>query len=914
MKRFLILMSIMLSLSIISAISVPESKVVSVAGKWMDLQTSNRVDTSSLESVHKVYNNNTLTLYLINYQNNGFVIATSDDRCQPVLAWSDEGNISPDSDNPGLQYWLNTYSNEALSVIENDLSATETRQMWQDIDNHSYNRTDREVSPLLPCRWNQDWPYNALCPEDSAGPGGRVYAGCVATAMAQCMRYWNYPAGGTGNHGYYAYGYGYQSVNFDDSEYDWWQMPFQAGSEYDQIAKLIYDCGVSVDMMYAADGSGAYSYDVPAAMRNYFGYANTTTYVSRSDYSVAAWNNLLRNELDNDRVIYYSGSGDDGGGGHAFVLDGYQDDDYFHFDFGWSGSGNGYYLVTNLNPQGNFNAGQAAVIGIVPQGYQPNEGVLIWDGMNSADCSGSEFYVAVSSEGIEANNTDEFPYSFQGYDAVFLNFGNSQAEYSELTDPMAAVIRNYLEDGGNVYIEGADVLGVDQSSNSALMTLLGIDGVNDGAYNDINDLQGHPFSVGMNLSFDQTYQTNLETIDHYEVGDGQPVFTEDGYGVVAVQNVGIYGQKSVVMSYSMSRFGDNANKAQFIQNILDFFADDTTIYPAMSLESAVDENEQITLSWTHPGLANSSLLGYNVFDNGVLVDTIYDRYLTTYSNANPTPGLHHYTVTAGYLAGESDHTQNAEAFVFGNDYENFGYVDNSAESGIVYNAGGMAAVHFENSEEANIDFIRFNIETADTNPVILRVFDEVDGEPGNMLSQQVFRNNITDGWHTADLSGEDLVVDGNYYIAVVFTVNSSAIGVDTSQNGNTIVKVSNSSAWENYADGNLMITSVLSTTTDNNDQNQVIEKQLTLNNYPNPFNPTTNVQFSMPASGHATLSVYDIRGRKVNTLINKTMNKGEHTIMWDGTDKNGSTVGSGVYFFKLDANGDSKVKKSLLMK
>ncbi|MDP8232834.1 MAG: C10 family peptidase [Candidatus Zophobacter franzmannii] len=371
MKKFVILMTILLLISIITAIPVPESKAISVATNWMDMQGYDRVDTTQPVTVHEVYNNNITTLYVINYESDGFVIMSADDSYSPILGWSDEGNIDLDTDNPGVHYWLNSFSDEVHSIVENNLSSNETRTQWQTIGDNNYNRDLRNVDPLLPCHWNQDWPYNALCPEDSSGPGGHVYVGCVATAMAQCMRYWNYPPQGSGNHGYYASGYGYQSVNFNNSTYDWWEMPMTAGSNYDMIAKLGYDCAVSVDMMFAPDGSGAYSWEVPYALETYFSYSSSANLESRNDYSTTAWNSLLRAELDADRVIYYSGSGDDGGGGHAFVIDGYSDNDFFHFDFGWSGSGNGYYTVSNLNPSGNFNADQAAVIGIQPQNYQP---------------------------------------------------------------------------------------------------------------------------------------------------------------------------------------------------------------------------------------------------------------------------------------------------------------------------------------------------------------------------------------------------------------------------------------------------------------------------------------------------------------------------------------------------------------
>ena len=131
------------------------------------------------------------------------------------------------------------------------------------------------MDPLLPVLWNQDFPYNAYCPLDAAGPGGHVYAGCVATAMSMIMTYYRYPEHGTGSYSYNYSPYGNISANFGQTYYDWDAMlnsiTSGSGRAVNAIAELQYQCGVSVRMMYGADGSGAYSEDVPYALRTYFG-------------------------------------------------------------------------------------------------------------------------------------------------------------------------------------------------------------------------------------------------------------------------------------------------------------------------------------------------------------------------------------------------------------------------------------------------------------------------------------------------------------------------------------------------------------------------------------------------------------------------------------------------------------------
>jgi hypothetical protein len=179
--------------------------------------------------------------------------------------------------------------------------------------------------------------------------------------MAQVMYYWRYPLQGIGSHSYYYPPYGNLSANFGATTYDWEKMQNAIdNASPDAIALLQYHCGVAVDMMYAPDGSGAYSYDVPYAIEHYFGYSSESYYTWKDDHSNSAWINLLKANIDDSWPIYYSGHST--AGGHAFVCDGYQDDS-FHFNFGWSGSSNGYYTLLSVN---GFNQDQGAVLDIHP--------------------------------------------------------------------------------------------------------------------------------------------------------------------------------------------------------------------------------------------------------------------------------------------------------------------------------------------------------------------------------------------------------------------------------------------------------------------------------------------------------------------------------------------------------------------
>jgi len=207
--------------------------------------------------------------------------------------------------------------------------------------------------------------------------GGHAFGGCVATAMAQIMKYHAYPTQGIGsrtysdpvNRNYYSdipgSAYGTQSADFGNTVYNWAAMPNAiSGSNY-EIARLIYHCGVSVDMNFGPEGSSGSTSTASDSLKKYFKYDDSVSFFSKSGYTDATWISMLRADLDAGRPILYSGSGT--GGGHAFVCDGYQATNHFHFNWGWGGYLDGYFYLTALTPEGrNYTNDQDAVLNILP--------------------------------------------------------------------------------------------------------------------------------------------------------------------------------------------------------------------------------------------------------------------------------------------------------------------------------------------------------------------------------------------------------------------------------------------------------------------------------------------------------------------------------------------------------------------
>ncbi len=366
MRKITTLLLSLLSVTLTFGKSVTMEQASQVANKYLSA-TSLKSNLSVANSFSKSYNGIT-TYYGFNYTGGGFVVVSADDAAIPILAQSDEGFIEENITNPELRYWFENYSREIAAIVAAKLDNTESLSEWNNIIYNKIKSTSTDVGPLLTTSWDQGMNYNYYCPLATGGPDGKAYTGCVATAMGQIMKFHNFPATGVGSHSYTHSTLGQQSADFGATNYNFPAMGNTANiSNKVVIAKLLYHAGVSVNMNYGADESGAFSASVPWAFSTYFNYDNSTIRMaSKADYTSSAWIALLKSELDARRPIYYSGS--DPTGGHAWVCDGYQNStDKFHMNWGWSSFGNGYYAIGALNSgNGNFNSGNAIIYGIKP--------------------------------------------------------------------------------------------------------------------------------------------------------------------------------------------------------------------------------------------------------------------------------------------------------------------------------------------------------------------------------------------------------------------------------------------------------------------------------------------------------------------------------------------------------------------
>ncbi|MDX9695021.1 MAG: C10 family peptidase [Bacteroidales bacterium] len=360
-------------------IDIEKAKVV--AEKF--LETSIKSNIFVTEAVVFQSNEATLT-YVINFKPEGWAIVSADDRAPAILGFSYTGYFdTKEIKRLPFYFWFEGYADQISDLISSKAPEIE-HPSWNEIETSTYTKAVDPVEPLIQVEWNQGAGWNKYCPTDTEGPGGHAYAGCVAVAMAQCMSVYQHPNKGIGSYSYIHETYGPQVANFGETNYDWANMENQGST--DAVALLLYHLGVSVNMGYGADGSGAFSSSVPGAIKSYFDYSSSAQYISRSDYTEEGeWESILIDQLNQGYPIYYSGDGGDGQAGHAFNIDGVNSNGAFHFNFGWSGSYNGYYHVTSINPgTNNFTNDQAAVINFKPRDHSPQDITLSNNIVNEA--------------------------------------------------------------------------------------------------------------------------------------------------------------------------------------------------------------------------------------------------------------------------------------------------------------------------------------------------------------------------------------------------------------------------------------------------------------------------------------------------------------------------------------------------
>lgn len=375
--------------------------------------------TAKFELVQTQFDNGREALYIFGrIGGHGFVVTPADDVAPALLGYGG-GNFTDENGKiaPAMEYWLSQLGRQISYASEND----------RPLRIRPARPERAAIEPLCATRWNQSWPFNNLCPELY---GDRSVTGCVATAMAQVMKYHDWPERGEGS---VAYRWTDQTLTADFSEmtFDWDNMLDNYNTEQSDaaqqqaVAELMKACGYSVNMSYSPQASGASSMMIGTAFGANFKYDKSLRYLSRDNYNLYDWENIIYESLRNDGPVIYDGQSYDGG--HSFVCDGYQGNGYFHFNWGWGGVSDGYFLLDSLDPleQGiggaaaGFNFMQDIIVGIRPDrtGTSEWEGSFVSDGSfqlvyNAADNTIDE-YTLVYNPGPGPAAPGELGYRFQ---------------------------------------------------------------------------------------------------------------------------------------------------------------------------------------------------------------------------------------------------------------------------------------------------------------------------------------------------------------------------------------------------------------------------------------------------------------------------------------------------------------------
>lgn len=403
-KKILLLMTAILMVASTQAAEVTASQALNIAQQFVN-KGATRFRAGKGGALKLAHEGRSVTgkpdYYVFTHgTDGGFVVVSGEDRVQPVWAYCDHGKFDFDKMPENVKSWFSEYQRQMQFLRDNP-----------EVKPRARVTLSSGVGPLMSTQWDQCRPFNDMCPEAPSANdqyliyGGRACTGCAAAAMAQIMKYHRWPRKGSGSYSYECTVKYYDpqtgdlvtdnrtlSADFTQSVYQWDLMKDQylykdmnnygyfdenmhiiikvidengdtvpdVNNTYgNAVAKLMSDLGITLKMQYASCdfGSGAYISNVYYSFRDYFDYS--VNYIERDDYWYGSWDELIRNEIDGGRPMYYVGKGS---GSHAFVVDGYDTEGRFHLNWGWGGDYDGYYETLALNPGNHrYNTEQKVV-------------------------------------------------------------------------------------------------------------------------------------------------------------------------------------------------------------------------------------------------------------------------------------------------------------------------------------------------------------------------------------------------------------------------------------------------------------------------------------------------------------------------------------------------------------------------
>ena len=421
---------------------------------------ANRLQSASADNAY---------YYVFNVADNGgFVIVSGDDRTNPILGFSDEGNFDANKIPANMKSWLEGYA-EQIKALDN-MTDQQAKTLLAAPKVKAAVDTRNSIAPMISTKWDQATPYWNECPEfmsveDGDTIGELAYTGCVATAMSQIMNFYKYPEQTTQVIPAYSFSYNAGNYNYNYSTvqmpelpittFDWAHMKDSYTGAEDEVyttavAHLMLYVGCAIKSQYGTSATGAYTDDIPKGF-GIFGYGSKLAY--RNDYTQDVWEGMVYDELAAGRPMIYNGTAGSGGG-HSFICDGYEYGNYYHINWGWSGMGNGYFQLAVLNPHESGIGGSSSA-----EGYNMKQNIVynvIPGGTAPADDPAEPELTCTAASGPSGWERDGLSYPFKIYKSKIVKVSYSDHSGSGKKFKTALALQNPADGSFEVLANSAD--------------------------------------------------------------------------------------------------------------------------------------------------------------------------------------------------------------------------------------------------------------------------------------------------------------------------------------------------------------------------------------------------------------------------------------------------------------------------
>ena len=412
MKRKILLLLI-LSLPLVSLQAADVSQETAAKKAQMLLKQRIAGFNREVQSIQTVSYEGRSAYHVVQFTKGGWALISADDMSAPLIGYSSEGTFQIDCQAENFRGMMDVYSQQ---VVRNARLQGTKHAGWDseglETEFEATRASSDKISPLISVTWNQGNPYNKYCPKDASGPSGRVYVGCVAVGMAQAMSVAKWPPRPVGQFSYDHNTYGHLYINYDEEPDYNWSAILSGANTKDDVARLLWHCGVSIKMGYGPGGSGTQTSYIPGALQRNFQYPASAKYYTRASYQ-GDWEELILTELREGRAVAYSGHDPKKNYGHCFNLDGY-DGSWFHVNWGWGGSNDGYFGLDGLRDKTmdmDYTSGQGVVVGVRAPSEKPSDITL----SNYTVAASQPEGTFVANVQVESEATDpEYSYVLRG--------------------------------------------------------------------------------------------------------------------------------------------------------------------------------------------------------------------------------------------------------------------------------------------------------------------------------------------------------------------------------------------------------------------------------------------------------------------------------------------------------------------